>query len=363
MAVTVAILGGGFMGVSHANNYAALGERVRVKTVCSRSAERAQRVADIVGAEVSTDLEAVISDPEVDAVDICLPTPLHRTAAERAFGDKKAVFLEKPLALTVEDGEAIVRAAERGGRTFMVGLVLRFWPEYVELHRRVTSGELGRPLSLAASRLSPPADWAEWFADPSQSGGAPVDLMVHDFDQANWLLGEPRTVYARGGTSAGAGFPDHVVAVVDYDGAAGGRGGEHVHAGELPLLEPDPGQRGGRRGRVRVPGRARGGRRQHRRGRSVRARAADLPARRRAGRDPHGSRSIRGARRSRSSCRASRTAASRRTAPARRRSWRCACRWPPIARSRAARRRPCSGRVSTSGSSAGSTPCTTRPSR
>ena len=49
MAVTVAILGGGFMGVSHANNYAALGERVRVKTVCSRSAERAQRVADIVG--------------------------------------------------------------------------------------------------------------------------------------------------------------------------------------------------------------------------------------------------------------------------------------------------------------------------
>jgi predicted dehydrogenase len=219
MAVTVAILGGGFMGVSHANNYAALGERVRVKTVCSRSAERAQRVADIVGAEVSTDLEAVISDPEVDAVDICLPTPLHRMAAERAFGDKKAVFLEKPLALTVEDGEAIVRAAERGGRTFMVGLVLRFWPEYVELHRRVTSGELGRPLSLAASRLSPPADWAEWFADPSQSGGAPVDLMVHDFDQANWLLGEPRTVYAHGVTSAGAGFPDHVVAVVDYDGA------------------------------------------------------------------------------------------------------------------------------------------------
>jgi predicted dehydrogenase len=219
MAVTVAILGGGFMGISHAGNYAALGDRVRVKTVCSRSAERAQRVADVVGAEVSTDLGATISDPEVDAVDICLPTPLHRMAAELSFENKKAVFLEKPLALTLEDGEAILRAAEAGGRPFMVGLVLRFWPEYVELHRRVTSGELGRPLSLAASRLSPPADWADWFADPEQSGGAPVDLMVHDFDQANWLLGEPRTVYARGATSAGARFPDHVVAVVDYDGA------------------------------------------------------------------------------------------------------------------------------------------------
>ena len=197
--MTVAILGGGFMGVSHAGNYAALGERVRVKTVCSRSAERAQRVADLVGADVSTDLEAAVADPEVDAVDICLPTPLHRTTAELAFDDGKHVFLEKPLALTVEDGEAIVRAAERGGRTFMVGLVLRFWPEYVELQRRVSSGELGRPLSLAASRLSPPADWADWFADAAQSGGTSVDLMVHDFDQANWLLGEPRTVFGAAG--------------------------------------------------------------------------------------------------------------------------------------------------------------------
>ena len=203
----------------------------------------------------------------MDAVDICLPTPLHRTAAELAFDDKKAVFLEKPLALTVEDGEAIVRAAERGGRPFMVGLVLRFWPEYVELHRRVTSGELGRPLSLAASRLSPPADWAEWFADAAQSGGAAVDLMVHDFDQANWLLGEPRTVYARGGTSAGAGFPDHVVAVIDYDGAQAVVEGSMCMPGSFPFSSLIRVERRGRGRRVRVSGRARRGRRQHRRGR------------------------------------------------------------------------------------------------
>ncbi len=63
MAVTVAILGGGFMGASHANNYAALGERVRVKTVSRGRPSAAQRVADIVGAEVSTDLEAVDLGP------------------------------------------------------------------------------------------------------------------------------------------------------------------------------------------------------------------------------------------------------------------------------------------------------------
>jgi predicted dehydrogenase len=217
--VTVAILGGGFMGGAHANNYAALGERVRVKTVYSRTEERARRVAELVGAEASTELEATIADPELDAVDVCLPTPLHRTVAERSLALGRHVFLEKPLALTLEDGEAIVRAAAASGRTLMVGLVLRFWPEYVELHRRVSAGELGRPFALAASRLSPPADWAGWYADVAQSGGPLVDLMVHDFDQANWLLGEPRSVYARAVASADPAYADHVVAIVEYDGA------------------------------------------------------------------------------------------------------------------------------------------------
>ena len=217
--VTVALLGGGFMGGAHATNYAALGERVRVKTVYSRTAKRAERVAAIVGAEASTDLEATISDPDVDAVDICLPTPLHRTTAQLSFDRRKHVFLEKPLALTLEDGETILQAAASSGRMLMVGLVLRFWPEYVELHRRVSGGELGRPVAVAASRLSPPADWAGWYADVAQSGGPLVDLMVHDFDQANWLLGEPRSVYARATASADPAYPDHAVALVQYDGA------------------------------------------------------------------------------------------------------------------------------------------------
>lgn len=215
MAVGVAILGAGFMGSAHASNYAALGERVRVKWVASRSPERAAKVAETLGAQASTDLEAAVSDPEVDAVDICLPTPLHREAAERAFAAGKHVFLEKPIALTLEDADAILAAADRSGRVLMVGLVLRFWPEYVELRRRVAEGELGRPHVVSAHRLSPPADWADWLGDPAQSGGTPVDLMIHDFDQMNWLLGTARTVYAREPA------PGHVVATVEYDDASG----------------------------------------------------------------------------------------------------------------------------------------------
>ena len=92
-------------------------------------------MAGVVGAEVTGDLDAAIQDPAVDAVDICLPTLLHREYAERALAAGKSVFLEKPIALTIEDADAIVAAARGATAVFMVGMVLRFWPEYVELQR------------------------------------------------------------------------------------------------------------------------------------------------------------------------------------------------------------------------------------
>jgi predicted dehydrogenase len=213
--ITVAVLGAGFMGSAHAANYKALDGRVRVKTIVSRSLDRAARLAETVGAEATTDLETVLRDPEVDAVDVCLPTPAHRDATEQALRAGKHVFLEKPIALTLEDADAILRTAGGSGQVFMVGLVLRFWAEYVELQRRVEAGDLGRVTAVATRRLSPPADWAEWLGDPGQSGGTAVDLLVHDFDQMNWLFGRPISVYAR---EPAAG---HVQALVEYGSGSG----------------------------------------------------------------------------------------------------------------------------------------------
>lgn len=227
--ITVAILGGGFMGASHAACYRALGDRVRVKTVASRESERAAAVAASVGAGLTADLGAAIGDPAVDVIDICLPTPLHRETAEAAFAAGKHVLLEKPIALTLADADAIIAAAAASGRVLMVGLVLRFWPEYVELQRRVESGELGRALAVSTFRLSPPADWNDWMSDPSRSGGVAVDLLVHDFDQMNWLLGAPRRVHAV------APHPGHVMAVVEYDGAHGVAEGSMAMPGSYPF--------------------------------------------------------------------------------------------------------------------------------
>jgi predicted dehydrogenase len=215
--ITVAILGGGFMAAAHAPGYRALAGRVRVKTVCSRSPGRAEKVASELGAAFTTDVEAVIRDPEVDALDIVVPTPLHRELGVRALDGGKDVLLEKPIALTLEDADAIIAAAERSGRQLMVGMVLRYFAEYVEIERRIRGGELGRPRSISAYRLSPPADWNEWMRDPAQSGGTAVDLMIHDFDQLNWLLGAPGTVFAR----SAAGAVGDVVACVEYDGGVG----------------------------------------------------------------------------------------------------------------------------------------------
>src|SRR6266508_128238 len=227
--INVAILGAGFMGSAHAANYRALEGRVRVRTVASRTLERAAKVAETVGAEPTTDLDAAIRDAEVDAVDICLPTPHHRDAAERAFAAGKHVFLEKPIALTPGDADAIIRAAEQSGCLFMVGLVLSFWPEYVELQRLVAAGELGQLRAVNTHRLSPPADWNDWMADRSQSGGTPVDLLIHDFDQMNWLLGRPQRVFAREPA------PNHVFAVVEYEGASGLAEGSMSMPGSYPF--------------------------------------------------------------------------------------------------------------------------------
>jgi predicted dehydrogenase len=230
----VAILGGGFMGQTHAGAWSTQAGRARVVAVSSRTHERAARVAALCGAEATDDLYAPLARDDVDVVDICLPTPQHREAAERAYAAGKHVLLEKPIALTLADADAIVAAAERAGRLLVVGLVLRFWPEYRELRRIVESGELGRPLAASAQRLSPPVGWNDWMIDPARSGGVCVDLMVHDFDALACVLGPPRRVFARALASGPHGAAQHCHAVVEHEG------GEGVAEGGLMLPDSYP---------------------------------------------------------------------------------------------------------------------------
>ena len=228
--IGVALLGSGFMARVHATAYAGLADRARVRVVCALTEEEAWPVAEQLGAAVSDDWEAAVAAPGVEAVDVCLPTPLHRRVAEHALGAGRHVLLEKPVALTLEDADAIGAAAEAAGRVLMIGHALRFLPEIVELRRVVAGGDLGRPLSATALRLSAPPDWNDWMLDASRSGGTPVDLMVHDFDIAATLLGPARSVHARAVADG-----RHVSALVEHERGEAFVEGSHAMPTSFPF--------------------------------------------------------------------------------------------------------------------------------
>jgi predicted dehydrogenase len=138
--------------------------------------------------------------------------------------------VEKPIALTLDDADAIAAAAEASRRVLMVGHVLRFVPEIAELRRVLASGELGRPLAASATRLSAPPDWNDWMLDAERSGGALVDLAIHDFDVLGALLGPARRVYAR--AAAGGG---QVTALVEHVHGEGAVEGSHAMPSSYPF--------------------------------------------------------------------------------------------------------------------------------
>ncbi len=224
--MNIGILGSGFMGETHARTYAKIPD-VHVVAVSSRNMAKAEKLAQEVGARATTDDMSIVSDPSIEAISNTLPTPLHARYTIAALQAGKHVLLEKPFALTAAECDPMIEAQKKSGKYLMLAHVLRFMPEYVALVDFVHSGAIGKPLSAVASRLSMPPGWADWFSDPAQSGGAVLDLMVHDLDALNWLFGKPKSVYARG-HQAKPQLWNHMLTIVDY-GATNGS----IEAGEM----------------------------------------------------------------------------------------------------------------------------------
>jgi predicted dehydrogenase len=212
---TVAVLGAGFMGSTHARALRTI-DGVRVKTIYAHSPDRGKPLADELGVIFTQTVEDIFSDPEIEAIDICLPTPWHREMSERAIAAGKHVLLEKPLALNLEDADALVALAERTDRVFMIAHVLRFWPEYAELHRLANTGDYGKPVNALAYRRQAYPAWSTLFSNADLTGGAIVDMLIHDFDALNWVLGEPVAVSARGRRHPEYGGFDQAQVLIEY---------------------------------------------------------------------------------------------------------------------------------------------------
>lgn len=191
------VSGCGFMGGMHAQALASI-PGARVAALVDVSLERARRVAGLLGGDVPcfASLGDALGSVAADAVNLCLPTSLHEPCALEAIRFGLPIFLEKPVALDVAAAGRIIEAARRAGVAAMVGQCIRFWPEYQKLEEFVRQHRLGRLLSLSLQRRSakPAAGWA---LDPRLSGGAALDLHIHDTDFILHLLGKPEAVTSR----------------------------------------------------------------------------------------------------------------------------------------------------------------------
>jgi predicted dehydrogenase len=192
----VALFGAGYMAGVHARAWAEASTAVAV--VCSPST-RGRELAAGIGARWTPSLDDALGDPAVTIVDICTPTPTHPSLIEAGIRGGKHVLVEKPIAL---DEAGLVRACQAWrqrspGQILMVAHVLQFFAGYDRIIQSVDDGAIGVPSSLVATRFGEKPSWSTWITDESASGGPLVDLLIHDFDIANRLLGTPVSVRAR----------------------------------------------------------------------------------------------------------------------------------------------------------------------
>jgi predicted dehydrogenase len=160
---------------------------------------------------------ALVANPGVDVISNTLPTPFHKEYTIAALRAGKPVLLEKPMGLTVEECDDMLVASRQTGKALMLAHVIRFWPEYLAVYDFVNSGVLGKPLIATARRLSGRPKWGDWFTKPEWTGGAVLDLHIHDLDAFNWFFGTPKSVYSRGQRGPFGGW-DHALTQVDYGG-------------------------------------------------------------------------------------------------------------------------------------------------
>lgn len=161
-------------------------------------------------------MEAV-KDPDVEAVDICLPTHQHADAALAALRAGKHVLVEKPMALDGATADCIVEEAARSGRILMSAQVLRFVPSYRASADMLRAGTLGPVRSAIFRRRCAAPAWSQWLSDPSASGGGAFDLLIHDIDYCIQLFGYPEGVSATGHEDLSRGV-DWILGQLHYPG-------------------------------------------------------------------------------------------------------------------------------------------------
>jgi scyllo-inositol 2-dehydrogenase (NAD+) len=198
--LNIGIIGLGRLGTVYARYFLGSIARANLVAVSDANEKVQQSFADENDIRKRySDYRDMLADKEVEAVVIVTSTNTHKEIVIEAASQGKAVFCEKPLALSVADCEAMKDAVEKQGIFFHLGFMRRFDAGYAAAKQKIEEGVIGRPIVMRSSSRDPFRPSLEYL---ESSGGLFTDCGIHDIDLARWYMGEVRSVYGIGGNLA-----------------------------------------------------------------------------------------------------------------------------------------------------------------
>jgi predicted dehydrogenase len=197
--IRVAILGAG-IGREHLEGYQALPERYEVRALVDMNATRAAEVVKSAPIRIETDVEAVLRDPDIDLIDVCLPPHLHLPISLRALEAGKNVVCEKPMVSSLADADRLREAVRASGKRLTPVFQYRYGPAMSQLRALMAAGLTGRAYTAAVE--------THWMRGPSyysvpwrgtwagENGGAVLSHAIHNHDLMMMVMGPIRSVMA-----------------------------------------------------------------------------------------------------------------------------------------------------------------------
>jgi predicted dehydrogenase len=209
--INVAVIGFGFMGITHAINILA-NRKLKLSAIVTRNSsgiagKLQEQVGNFSSGEVDVNtllqvpvyktLRECLKHESIDAVQICVHTDQHYDIAMEAMENGLHVFLEKPISLRLEEGRLLIAFAKDQSLKFMIGHVVRFMPPYRKLKEWIDNKEFGPLKFISLTRFTGLPSWGQWKEKQEKfgtSGGALFDLVIHDIDFLNFTLGAPEKI-------------------------------------------------------------------------------------------------------------------------------------------------------------------------
>lgn len=227
--LSVGIIGTGGIAQSHINTIQQL-DNIRVAAAMDIVKERAQAVIDKYGGRAYTNLDDLLNDPEVEAVHVCTPHSFHGEHVVAAAEAGKHVLVEKPMALTLEECDRMIRASEKSRKVLMVGQVMRYYPVNRMIKKLIADGAIGNVGHLIRRRysyfdtISPGSSYPNWYLDLKVGGICVLyGFGSHEYDILHWYMNSPIVrVYAQGteSTELYKGQKDSYTAIMNHANGA-----------------------------------------------------------------------------------------------------------------------------------------------